>query len=429
MQFSKFGEKFTRHSGILQLMDDLGKALSSDKPVNMLGGGNPAQIDEMNQAFAEVLQQIAADGAAVQSIANYSTPQGDKELIDTLAAYLCREYGWDISADNIALTNGSQNAFFFLFNLFGGAFEENGTSVDKAVLLPLAPEYVGYADAHVSGCHFLSVPPQIESVQHNGEDGFFKYRVDFDALENLPQWREGKIGAVCCSRPTNPTGNVLTDAEMARLDALARRYGVPLIIDNAYGMPFPDIIHVPAKLDWHDNIILCFSLSKTGLPGVRTGMVVAAPEVIRALSSLNAVTNLAPGRFGAAVAEPLLKSGRLQQLCADVVQPFYRQQAERAIAMLKSEFSGCPLKIHSPEGAIFLWLWFPGLPIGSQQLYQRLKERSTLVIPGEHFFIGFDTADYPHARECIRISIAQSAETLRQGIAAIADEVKKAYAA
>ena len=37
----------------------------------------------------------------------------------------------------------------------------------------------------------------------------------FEALENLPALREGRIGAICCSRPTNPTGNVLTDEEMA----------------------------------------------------------------------------------------------------------------------------------------------------------------------------------------------------------------------
>lgn len=429
MQFSTFGEKFTRNSGILQLMDDLGKALASDQPVNMLGGGNPAQIAEMNEAFAETLRDIAEDGSAVRNMANYSTPQGDQALIDTLADYFRREYGWAIGADNIALTNGSQNAFFFLFNLFGGAFAAGGGTVDKAVLLPLAPEYVGYADTHISGSHFVAVPPRIEVVRHAGEEGFFKYRVDFDALEQLPQWQEGRIGAICCSRPTNPTGNVLTDAEMARLDALARRHGVPLIIDNAYGMPFPDIIHVPAKLDWHENIILCFSLSKTGLPSVRTGIVVAAPEVIRAVNGLNAVSNLAPGRFGAAVATPLLQSGRLQKLCAEVVRPFYRRQADLAIALLKEAFSGSPLLIHSPEGAIFLWLWFPDLPIDTQELYRRLKARGTLVIPGEHFFIGFDTTDYPHARQCIRISIAQSETVLRQGIAAIAEEVKKAYAA
>ena len=86
------------------------------------------------------------------------------------------------------------------------------------------------------------------------------------------------------------------------------------------------------------------------------------------------------------------------------------------------------LLIHQPEGAIFLWLNFPGLPVPAQTLYQRLKARGTLIIPGEPFFIGFDTANYPHARECIRISIAQNEATLEQGIAAIAEEVQRAFA-
>ena len=140
-----------------------------------------------------------------------------------LVHFFRETYGWDISADNIALTNGSQNAFFYLFNLFGGRFDDG----DKSILLPLAPEYIGYADAHVQGKHFVAVPPRIQNVQHNGKDGFFKYRVDFDALENLPHWQNQQIGAICCSRPTNPTGNVLTDDEMARLDALAQNTAFP----------------------------------------------------------------------------------------------------------------------------------------------------------------------------------------------------------
>ena len=428
MHFSRFGQKFTRQSGILQLMDDLGRALSEGKPVNMLGGGNPAHIPAVQQAFADTLRQIADDGAAIESLANYSTPQGDARLIAALAAYFRRQYGWDISEENIALTNGSQNAFFYLFNLFGGKFDDGS---DKSILLPFAPEYIGYADAHIDAPRFISVPPQIERTRYQGQDGFFKYRVDFPALENLPELQNGRIGAICCSRPTNPSGNVLTDSEMARLDALARAHHIPLIIDNAYGLPFPDIIHVPARLTWHDNIILCFSLSKTGLPGVRTGIVVAAPEVIRAISSLNAITNLAPTRFGAAIAAPLIESGKLQQLSADEIQPFYQKQADLAVSILKKHFSGSlkeRLLIHQPEGAIFLWLNFPGLPVPAQTLYQRLKARGTLIIPGEPFFIGFDTANYPHARECIRISIAQNEATLEQGIAAIADEVGKAFA-
>ena len=143
MQFSAFGEKFTQHSGILQLMDDLGDALKSDKPVNMLGGGNPAKIAEVNAVFADVFSKLAAEHA-IENIGNYSNPQGDAALIAALTEFLNREYGWNLTADNIALTNGSQNAFFYLFNLFGGKFNlSDGQTVEKAILLPLAPEYIG----------------------------------------------------------------------------------------------------------------------------------------------------------------------------------------------------------------------------------------------------------------------------------------------
>lgn len=43
---------------------------------------------------------------------------------------------------------------------------------------------------------------------------------------------------ICVSWPTNPTGNVITDEELLKLDALANQHGIPLVIDNAYGVPF-----------------------------------------------------------------------------------------------------------------------------------------------------------------------------------------------
>ncbi|SPW38574.1 class I and II aminotransferase [Escherichia coli] len=50
-----------------------------------------------------------------------------------------------------------------------------------------------------------------------------------------------ETGMICVSRPTNPTGNVITDEELLKLDALANQHGIPLVIDNAYGVPFPGI--------------------------------------------------------------------------------------------------------------------------------------------------------------------------------------------
>ncbi|WP_201577881.1 valine--pyruvate transaminase [Psychrobacter immobilis] len=435
MKFSKFGQKFTQPTGISQLMDDLGDALKSDQPVNMLGGGNPAKIEAVNELFLQTYRELGndndtgeANSTSIISMANYSNPQGDAAFIEALVSFFNRHYDWNLTAENIALTNGSQNAFFYLFNLFGGAFaDEQSESIDKSILLPLTPEYIGYSDVHVEGQHFAAVLPHIDEVTHDGEDGFFKYRVDFEALENLPALKEGRIGAICCSRPTNPTGNVLTDEEMARLAEIAKRYEIPLIIDNAYGMPFPNIIYSDAHLNWDHNTILCFSLSKIGLPGMRTGIIVADSEVIEAVSAMNAVVNLAPTRFGAAIATPLVEDDRIKQLSDDVIKPFYQQQAKTAVTLLKKELGDYPLVIHKPEGAIFLWLWFKDLPISTSELYETLKEKGTLIVPSEYFFPGVDISDYKHAHECIRMSIAADEDTLTKGIAVIGEVVRGVY--
>ena len=104
-------------------------------------------------------------------------------------------------------------------------------------MLPVTPEYIGYADQGVAADMFTSYRPAIEHL----DDSLFKYHVDFDKLVVGDD-----VSAVCVSRPTNPTGNVLTDAEVAELMALTRRHGVPLILDNAYGTPFPHIIFTDA---------------------------------------------------------------------------------------------------------------------------------------------------------------------------------------
>lgn len=424
MKFSKFGQKFTKDSAILQLMDDLGDALNSDKPVNMLGGGNPASIPELNAVYQKTLESVVVDALALDSVGNYSNPQGDAKFIATLVEFFNRHYDWQLTSENIVLTNGSQNAFFYLFNLFAGKFDD-GT--DKSILLPLAPEYVGYADVHIDGVHFVAVPPSIELVTHEGQEGFFKYRVDFDVLENLEELKNGKIGAICCSRPTNPTGNVLTDDEMARLTAISKKYSVPLIVDNAYGMPFPNIIYTDTTLSWDDDTVLCFSLSKVGLPGTRTGIIVANKNVVKTISNMNAIVNLSPVRFGATVATPLFANDEIKTLSDTVIQPFYQTQARLAVKLLQENFANYPVKIHKPEGAIFLWVWFENLPISTTELYQILKQQGTLIIPSEHFFVGVETANYPHARECIRLSIAQDDETITKGITTIGEVVRKLY--
>ncbi len=415
MRFSRFGNKLGGHAGITQLMDDLGQAMSVNREMLMLGGGNPGQIPAMQSLFRRRMQAILDDGDSFERmVGNYGPPQGAPQFTRALAALLEREFGWPVGPENIALTNGSQSASFMLFNLFAGE-SEGGEPRD--VLLPLAPEYIGYADQGLSEDFFRAARPNIDYL----EDHLFKYRVDFDALHV-----GNRTGAICVSRPTNPTGNVLTDEEVSRLMVLATRHEVPLIIDSAYGTPFPNIIFSQATPFFNENVIVCMSLSKLGLPGVRTGIVIANPEIIKAVSGINAVLNLTTGGFGPMMALDLIESGEIIRVSRDIIRPFYRDKAEQAVALLIKELGDYPFHLHKPEGAIFLWLWFEGLPITSLALYERLKRRGVLVIPGHHFFPGLD-GEWRHSHECIRVTYSQDQTVVEAGVKIIAEEVKKAY--
>ncbi|MEZ4518271.1 MAG: hypothetical protein R3C44_16100 [Chloroflexota bacterium] len=64
---------------------------------------------------------------------------------------------------------------------------------------------------------------------------------------------------------------------------------------------------------------------------------------------------------------------------------------------LQAKWAICEYYIHKP--GFFLWLWFnENLPINSSQgtLYERLKARGVLIVPGHHFFPGLDEPwDHP----------------------------------
>jgi valine--pyruvate aminotransferase len=418
MKLSAFGQKFTADAGITSLMDDLGNAMASGDDLIMMGGGNPGHIPEIQQRVREILVQISQSDADMRRLVGvYDPPQGEKQFIAALAELLSREYGWDLTSENIALTNGSQAAFFMLFNMFGGDY---GDGVHKHILLPLAPEYIGYADAGIDADLFHAVQPDISFTDAHE----FKYRIDFDAVEVT-----GETGAICVSRPTNPTGNVITDDELAQLETLARRHNIPLIVDGAYGTPFPSLLFTEAKPTWNEQIILCLSLSKLGLPAARTGIVIAAAPIIKALAGINAIMNLATGSFGAMLAEPLVRSGEILTLSRDLVCPFYKAKMQRAVAAFTDAMEDVPCRwyIHKPEGAMFLWLWFPDLPITSMELYQRLKLRGVLVVSGHYFFPGLPEDGWAHRNECLRVTYSQDDERVAEGLRIIAEEVKAVW--
>ncbi len=415
MKLTAFGEKFTAKSGILELMDDLGKATSGNERVCMLGGGNPGQIQEIQDVWRKSLESHLTDGDGLEkAFSSYDDPQGRRSFLEAVAQLFKSSFGWDLGPENIAVTNGSQSAFFILFNLFGGK-DRDGRM--RKILFPLCPEYIGYADQCLDEGAFTTRPARIEL----SGDYEYKYHVDFSGLEIADD-----IGAVCVSRPTNPTGNVISDEELEHLSRLAEEAGVPLIVDNAYGAPFPGIIFEPVKPFWNENTIISMSLSKIGLPSARTGIIIARPEIIRAVTSCNAIISLTNGNLGQLLTEDFIRSGEILRLSREVVGPFYKNKSHQAQEWLKKYIPReVDFRIHKSEGAIFLWIWFRNLAVSSRELYERLKKRRVIVIPGEYFFFGLDE-EWEHSRQCIRLNYAQDAEYVEEGIRILGEEAAKA---
>ncbi len=398
-------------SGIQELMDDLGSAMTEHPDMRMLGGGQPAAIPQVQALWREQMTRLLAFGDAFDKmLLNYDPPGGNPLFREAFAAFLRRECGWEVTRENIAVMPSSQSAMFTLFNLLGGP---------GRILFPLMPDYIGYANQALTPGMFTSRLPMVE------ERGLheIKYRIDFGQLAP-----PADLAGIALSCPTNPTGNVITHEEFVQLRSLAQSRGVPLILDCAYGFPFPNVVYTGFEPRWEPGLIFSISMSKIGLPGVRNAMVVADPAIVKALSNANAIMALSNGNVGQTLMMPLLQDDSLLRISREVVRPFYQQRSDHAVSILESALDDrTGWALHSREGAFFLWLWLKHLKIPAKELYQRLKKRKVLVIPGHYFAFGLD-APWPHADQCLRITFSQKPEIVEEGLRILADEAIAASA-
>ncbi len=408
---SDLGERLTGHSGIHELMRDLGHALEDGGDLIMMGGGHPARIPELEGWIRGRVIRLLEKGDSIERmIGDYDSPIGNRRFRNVVAEFFRKHAGFDVGPENVAITSGSQSAFFLLFNLLGGMTR----GVQRRILLPLAPEYIGYADQGLEPNLFAALRAKIEP---RGERRF-KYRIDFEAVA-----RAENVAAICLSRPTNPSGNYICDDDVARLIGEAERHDCPLMIDNAYGLPFPGTVFHAAKPFWNPRVIACYSLSKLGMPGTRTGIIVAAPNIVQRLEVANAVLMLSNSNSGPVMAAELFESGEIAEISRRIIRPYYEERSRLALSLLERHMpAAVPWRVHESEGAFFLWLWLPGLPGGDRELYRRLKSAGMLAVPGHWFFNGLDSP-WEHSHECLRLSYCLPPAKLEQGMKILGEVV------
>lgn len=417
--YSKFGNNFFEVSGISELMKDLGTGLEKKhiSEIYMLGGGNPSHIKSVESEFHKILKTLSLSSKTIPNLlGEYTHPLGKEDVREMLAKYLSKKLKHTLSTRNIAITNGSQSAFYVLLNSFSGY---SNKKKDYKILFPMAPEYIGYSRIAIQPNQFVSIPPIVKKIN----DYEFEYLPDFKQI--ITRLKRKDIGAICLSNPSNPTGNVLSEENYKRLNKISEEHNVPLIIDSAYGYPFPNIIYNNEKLFWTPNTVLVLSLSKIGLPGVRTGIVVASESIVQLIQEANSILQLAPSNLGQYFLMELLKDNKMEYLIQEYILPFYKNQRDQTLKFIHSYFqkNKVPFIYHKNHGAFFIWLGFPKSKLTSMDIYKKAKKKNLFIVPGEWFFYGLGKK-FNQSKNFIRLTFSRNLKEIEKGIDILAKIIK-----
>jgi 2-aminoadipate transaminase len=334
--------------------------VTAQPEVISLAGGLPAPelfpIDEYRRAFEWVLE---ADGA---SALQYGPSEGYRPLREFLAQRLTR-FGMSCTADDVLITNGSQQAL----DLIGKLFLDPG---DQVMLE--RPTYLGALQA------FNQYQPRYAVVGMD-EDGMC---VD-DAERVLA--REPRIKFIyAIPNFQNPTGRSMSLERRRRLVDLASQYGVPIVEDDPYGELRYEGEHLPTlkSLDTTGSVIYLGTFSKILAPGLRLGWVVAAPEALEVFLHGKQPTDLHTGMVQQMATYEVCKNGFVDSQ-VERIKAFYKERRDVMLRALEEHF---PSSAHftRPAGGLFVWAELPESVDTRELLVDAVKDKVAFV-PGQGF--------------------------------------------
>jgi len=415
---SQFGSQMSQLTGVRAIMKDIIETLrnSAGREYINLSAGNPVILPEVEQLWRDCTQELLDSDEYGEVVCRYGSSQGYAPLIEAVIKDFNTRYDLNLSDRNILITGGSQALYLYAANAFGG-YTSSGEL--RQVVLPLSPDYTGYGGVSLTPEALVAYKPTLDVDEDKHR---FKYRPDFSQLQINEQ-----TGCVIFSRPSNPTGNVISDEEVNKIANLAANYDVPVLVDSAYAPPFPALNFTEMSPQFGNNIIHCMSLSKAGLPGERIGIAIGDSQLIEIIESFQTNACIHSSRYGQAIAARAIASGKLADIAENVIRPHY----QRKIKILEDTLDAAmpadiPWYLHQGEGAIFGWLWLKDLPMTDWEFYQELKQVGVIAVPGSTFFPGLKE-DWQHKQQCLRISLTATESEIAEAMKRLAKVAERVY--
>jgi 2-aminoadipate transaminase len=396
--FSEAGKR-AKASDIRELL----KITAQPDMISFAGGLPDPDLFPLAEYKAAMSRVIDSHGAQALQ---YSTTEGlDLLRMDLLARLREEGIACPDGIDNVILTSGSQQAL----DLLGSLLIDPGDTI-----LVEAPTYLGALQA------FNVRQPRYETITVD-QDG-----LQIAALEaTLARLKhEGRHPRFLYTVPTfqNPAGVTLSLQRRQALLEIAEREQFLLVEDDPYsrlrfrGQPVPTL----KSMDRDDRVILLRTFSKTLVPGLRTGYIVAAPAFLHHIVLLKQGADLCSSVLNQYIVFDLLSHGIMERSIERVIE-VYRRKEEAMTRALERHFADLPLRWNEPDGGMFFWVQLPP-ELDSSLLLGKAIELGVAYVKGSAFFTHEGAG-----RNCLRLNFTQpSFEDIERGIARLAILVRAA---
>lgn len=325
-----------------------------------LAGGLPAPevfpVEEFRQAFERVLTERGA--VALQ----YGPSEGYQPLREFLAERL-RRFGTRCSADNILITNGSQQAL----DLIGKVFLNPG---DKVLLEK--PSYLGAIQAFDSyQASYVVVPMDENGMVTEGLDEILsRERVKF--IYALPNFQ-------------NPSGRTMSLERRRQLVEIATRHNVPIVEDDPYGELRYEGRDLPSlkSMDTADIVIGLGTFSKILAPGLRLAWMVLPDELFDMVLLAKQPADLHTSTISQMAVWEVCKDGFVDRHI-EKIKAVYRERRDVMLDALEAYFPR-NARWTKAEGGMFVWAELPEEIDTRELLIEAVQEQKVAFVPGQSF--------------------------------------------
>lgn len=203
-------------------------------------------------------------------------------------------------------------------------------------------------------------------------------------LEELAEKISGQTRLIAVCNPDNPTGKILTTAEMDAIVEEAEKVGAWILADEVYsGAERLTDEETPSFFGRYDKVVVTGSMSKAyGLPGLRVGWTVGPAGIIDEIWARHEYTTISATMLSNKLAAIALSPGVRPRILKRT-----REYIRRGYPILKAWMDGHPgiFTLHPPDAAAIAFVRYH-LEINSTQFVDRLRqEKSVLIVPGDHF--------------------------------------------